>query len=79
MVVCEFALDKPRTSKLNYPHPDLDNFQKASLDAITKVGGYWKDDKQIVELIGVKRWTYVGEQPRSIVEIYKCDALESKM
>ena len=46
---------KPRTSKLEYPRPDVDNYAKAVLDSCNEK--VWVDDSQIVELIVTKRWS----------------------
>jgi Holliday junction resolvase RusA-like endonuclease len=35
---------KPRTSKLEYPRPDIDNYDKAAMDAITSYTDIWTDD-----------------------------------
>jgi Holliday junction resolvase RusA-like endonuclease len=50
-------VEKARTSKLPHPTPDVDNYAKGILDAITASGVFWVDDKQIVELNIIKRWT----------------------
>lgn len=62
---------RPKTTKLLVPKPDIDNFIKAPLDAITKAGGYWRDDCQIVTLTGTKAWAPKGEEGYSIVTIYE--------
>lgn len=45
---------------------DVDNLGKAVLDAITRGGGVWKDDAQVVELTVAKRYGAAG---RTAVEI----------
>lgn len=45
---------------------DVDNLAKAVLDAITRGGGVWKDDAQVVELTVAKRY---GGAARTTVEI----------
>lgn len=47
---------KPRTSKLAYPKPDVDNYEKTLLDAITKAGNIWLDDSQVVAVTHRKAW-----------------------
>lgn len=49
-------VEKPRTSKLPHPSPDVDNYVKGVLDAITDSGRFWADDKQVRDLRIVKRW-----------------------
>lgn len=66
-VVCEpregpLSLDvvfwcaKPKTSKLGHPKPDIDNYAKTVMDAITKAGNLWHDDTQVVSLAARKAW-----------------------
>lgn len=52
-----FCVRKPRTSKLRYPKPDIDNYEKSLYDAITDSGVVWADDTQIVENENAKAWT----------------------
>ncbi|EQB10397.1 hypothetical protein L284_17025 [Novosphingobium lindaniclasticum LE124] len=54
-IVCEVA--KPKTTKLAAPKPDVDNYAKGVLDAITKDGRFWSDDSQVVGLWVSKTWT----------------------
>lgn len=68
IVMVEAVFEKAPTSKLTYPHPDVDNLEKGPLDQINKVTketgrGIWKDDKQIVLLVGTKRFTQPDEKP----------------
>ncbi len=46
---------RPKTSKLSAPKPDLDNFAKGILDAMTKAG-VWSDDSQVEFLVVKKQW-----------------------
>jgi len=73
IVVTEAIIRKPRTSKAIYPKGDADNYAKGPLDVLTKAGGYWGDDRQIVCLISSKRFARKDEQPRTEVHIYTCD------
>jgi Holliday junction resolvase RusA-like endonuclease len=47
---------KPRTSKLAYPKPDKDNYEKGILDALTQSGRYFRDDSQVVAGSTTKVW-----------------------
>lgn len=51
---------KPKTSKLEAPSPDADNYAKGIMDALTQSGTVWKDDKQIVRLNIQKSWCDLG-------------------
>jgi Holliday junction resolvase RusA-like endonuclease len=66
----ECVVEKPRTSKLTHPKGDADNYAKGPLDVLTRVGGYWHDDDQIVRLLSIKRFADPGETPRTIIGIY---------
>lgn len=46
---------KPKTSKLAYPRPDIDNYVKAIFDMCN--GLVWKDDNQIIFLETKKAWS----------------------
>lgn len=56
-----FFRERPKTTKLYAPAPDLDNFVKAAWDAMTVDGRIWEDDEQVVDLDRVrKRWAAPG-------------------
>lgn len=59
-VAIECVAERPRTSKLAMPAPDVDNYAKAVLDGLTKCG-IWTDDKQVQHLIVRKRWATSDE------------------
>ena len=42
-----FLVKKPKTSKLNHPRGDIDNYLKALLDSCNEL--VWRDDVQITE------------------------------
>jgi Holliday junction resolvase RusA-like endonuclease len=51
-----FWCRKPKTSKLLAPKPDVDNYAKTVMDAITKAGNLWLDDTQVARVTAEKRW-----------------------
>jgi len=52
-----FAVPKPKTTKLVQPKPDLDNYLKALLDALTRAGNVWEDDHLVADIRATKVWT----------------------
>jgi Holliday junction resolvase RusA-like endonuclease len=50
---------RPKTSKLTHPKPDVDNYAKAVMDALTSAE-VWGDDCQVVSLIVTKKWAATG-------------------
>lgn len=63
VVLIETVVERPRTSKLSAPKPDVDNYAKGPLDILTKSPGFWRDDSQVVFLGVLKRWADPGEEP----------------
>ena len=53
LVVC--YAKRPKTSKLAFPKPDVDNYAKSVLDAATDAG-VWDDDTQVQSLEVIKDW-----------------------
>jgi len=58
----EVRIKRPKSTKRQQPAGDNDNYEKGVWDAMTKAGGWWVDDTQIVENRTVKRWTN-GDEP----------------
>ena len=56
---------RPKTTKLSAPKPDVDNYAKSILDAMTKVG-VWADDSQVEFLAVKKQW---GPEDNISVEV----------
>jgi len=70
-----FAVPRPKTSKLVQPKPDLDNYLKALLDALTRAGNVWEDDHLVADIQATKVWT---DQPTggTVVTVGLLDDLE---
>jgi len=47
--------ERPKSSKLDYPKPDVDNYIKAILDVCNEK--VWTDDHLIVNISASKRWS----------------------
>jgi Holliday junction resolvase RusA-like endonuclease len=62
----ETVVERPKTTKLEMPKPDVDNLVKGVLDGATQAG-VWGDDSQVQVLIAVKRWANPGEEPGAII------------
>ncbi len=79
-LVCTFqppaAWPKWKAARMDeVPHdtkPDVDNLQKAALDALTKTGAFWRDDAQITRIAVEKRY---GACPGTHVEIVELPEL----
>lgn len=54
MVYVGIYPERPKTSKLAYPRPDIDNYVKSIFDLCNNV--LWKDDAQIVFVEAKKQW-----------------------
>ena len=51
---------RPKTTKLEYPKADIDNYLKAIFDCLN--GKLWVDDKQIIVVEASKAWSEPGEE-----------------
>lgn len=60
-VTHEHIVQPPKTTKLSHPKPDLDNYDKSVLDALTSAECVWKDDTQVWSLTSQKRWAREGD------------------
>jgi len=58
---------RPKSTKLEYPRADVDNYSKAILDSLN--GKLWDDDSQITALFISKQWVNPDEEGYFIVEI----------
>jgi Holliday junction resolvase RusA-like endonuclease len=47
--------EKPKTSKLDYPRPDIDNYTKAVFDLCNEL--IWEDDSQVICFQAKKAWS----------------------
>lgn len=65
-----FKVLKPKTSRLQYPKPDIDNYEKAFLDAVTQAEGIWDDDTQVVKMSSEK--TFVTDEAEAGIEFTFC-------
>lgn len=64
----EAIFRKPKRTKKPYPtKSDMDNHVKQIQDSLNGIA--WTDDRQIVQIIGSKRWAVDGENAGYVVEI----------
>lgn len=54
-VTIQCQVKRPKTTKLPAPKPDIDNYVKSVLDAMTQAG-VWEDDTQVVQVLADKMW-----------------------
>lgn len=59
---------RPAAPRAHTQKPDADNLAKLVLDRMTRNGGYWRDDSQVVELIVRKQWDD-AEAPGCIIRL----------
>jgi Holliday junction resolvase RusA-like endonuclease len=65
----ECHVTRPKTTKLEYPRADVDNYSKSILDCLN--GKLWDDDSQIVALFISKKWAKEGESGYFTVSVEK--------
>ena len=65
------SYSKRKIEAIDYPmkKPDADNVAKIVLDSLNKIA--YEDDKQVVELTVIKRWTFDNERIEFEVEEIK--------
>lgn len=61
-----FEAQRPKTTKLAHPKPDIDNYLKSLFDALTQ-SGWWDDDCQVVQVSARKCWTANSDDPGRIL------------
>jgi Holliday junction resolvase RusA-like endonuclease len=64
----EVTVQKPKTTKLAAPKPDVDNYAKGILDSMTKAG-IFTDDTKVIDLFVSKRW---GSADGIFVQVEEC-------
>jgi Holliday junction resolvase RusA-like endonuclease len=57
IALAEHFVQRPKTTRLSAPRGDVDNYLKATLDAVTKCKAVWSDDDQVALVIGTKQFT----------------------
>jgi Holliday junction resolvase RusA-like endonuclease len=58
----EFICPPPKKITRTSPRGDIDNYVKGPLDSMTKHGGFWNDDDQIVHIEATKRYQKGNEK-----------------
>ncbi|QDP60616.1 MAG: hypothetical protein Unbinned767contig1000_41 [Prokaryotic dsDNA virus sp.] len=74
LVSVAVAAQRPKTTKLDFPKPDVDNYAKAVLDSLN--GWVWEDDQQIVGLVITKEWAEPQEDGHIEIKV-KYDGLDT--
>lgn len=57
-VVIQCRPTRPKTTKLRFPGPDVDNYAKSLFDSMN--GKLWTDDKMVQKLTIDKEWAEAG-------------------
>jgi Holliday junction resolvase RusA-like endonuclease len=61
-IVVETVIAKPKTTKLEDPNGDSDNYAKGPLDALEKAGVV-SNDKKFIPVCATRRFAEPGESP----------------
>jgi Holliday junction resolvase RusA-like endonuclease len=70
------CIERPKTTKRDYPTGDVDNYAKAVLDSLN--GVLWDDDDQILELV-VRKSYCDDDKPYIFVEVNADEAIQSHL
>jgi len=65
-VSVEIYVTRPKSTKLDYPKPDIDNYVKSVFDVLN--GLLWEDDSQIISVYATKQWAGENEEGYFTVE-----------
>lgn len=68
-VVLDLVLPPYKTVNTPWAKGDIDNYEKALWDLVTRGGGIWKDDVQVCLALSSKRFHTVKEEPHTAVYI----------
>lgn len=63
----ELYVKRPKTTKLDAPRADIDNYLKAIFDSMN--GNLWEDDTLIRQVYATKQWAEVGEEGYFIIGV----------
>tara|TARA_R100000664_G_C2723293_1_gene116057 strand:+ start:562 stop:945 length:384 start_codon:yes stop_codon:yes gene_type:complete len=63
----ELYVKRPKTTKLEAPRADIDNYLKAIFDSMN--GFLWEDDTQIRQVYATKQWAKPGEDGYFIIGV----------
>jgi Holliday junction resolvase RusA-like endonuclease len=71
----QFLFDRPKKDAVRFwkdSKPDIDNLEKAVMDALTRARA-WKDDAQVVQMQSLKRYALPDEPSGVHIEIVTLD------
>lgn len=76
VLLIDHVVQKPKTSKLDSPRGDTDNYVKSTLDVLTKAQRVYNDDDQVVALFAFKRFAEADEEPGIVIDALELSALK---